>query len=117
MVQVKITPYKEVLASLTWNELFLMPRHRTAEYHNSRRRSQNWKKWTEGVYYWSSNTTHGNRTRDLEVWVGNTYVSQERSQVERELKVCFGTLAEVAAALREGDLFLRKWAQVRVWAL
>jgi len=51
MVQVIITPDKEVLASLTWNELVLVPRHRTAEYHNSRRRLQSWKKWTEGVYY------------------------------------------------------------------
>jgi len=29
-------------------------------------------------------------------------VSQERSQAERELKVCFGTLAEAAAAPKEG---------------
>jgi len=51
MVQVKITLDKEVLASLTWNELVLMPRHRTTEYHSSRRRSPSWKKWTKGVYY------------------------------------------------------------------
>jgi len=111
MVHVKITPDKEVLASLTWNKLVLMSRHRTTEYHNSRRRSQSRKKWTEGVYYWSSNTTHGNRTKDLGVWVRNTYASQERSQAERELKVCFRTLAEAATALREGDLFLRKWTK------
>jgi len=117
LVQVKIAPYKEVLASFTWNELVLMPWHRTTEYHSSRRRSQSWKKWTKGVYYWSSNTTHGNRTRDLEVWVGNTYVSQEWSQAERELKVRLGTLAKATPTLREGDMFLRKWAQVRVWAL
>jgi len=43
MVQVTITPDKEVLASLTWNELVLMPRHRTTKYHNSRRKLQSWK--------------------------------------------------------------------------
>jgi len=35
-------------------------------------------------------------------------VGQERSQVERELKVCFGTLAEAAAALREGKSVFTK---------
>ena len=34
-------------------------------------------------------------------------MSQEQSQAECELKVCFGTLVEAAAALREGNLFLR----------
>jgi len=43
MVQVTITPDKEVLASLTWNELVLRHRHQTAKYHSSRRRLQSWK--------------------------------------------------------------------------
>jgi len=39
-------------------------------------------------------------------------VSHERSQAERELNVCFGTLAEATAALREGGYVFTKMSTI-----